>query len=128
MGKSMQPPLRVMKRSASGHAYGTFAVASLCLLSACGLQRRQEAFKLAADAARECMLREAPAIAAIKVDLETATNALLGRCGVELLAERQALLDEYPGFREVTEPKARELTAMRVDLARQTIAVMRTRQ
>jgi hypothetical protein len=97
------------------------------LTSACTTQQKQEAIDASTQAANDCFLREGPILAQTKTDLDTASTALLARCGSELAAERRAFINLNPGFRDRIEVRLRELDALRQSQARQTIAGFRAR-
>jgi hypothetical protein len=96
-------------------------------LGGCGVQERKIEVDNTSTAANECVAREVTVVAFKPVDLETATQAVMGRCAVELQAERTAWSALNPGYRDVTMPQYDDLQAHRVDAVRKTIAAMRTR-
>jgi len=75
----------------------------------------------------ECVAREVKVVAFKPIDLETATQVVMGRCAVELQAVRTAWSAWNPGYRDVTMRQYDDLQAFRVDALRKSIAAIRTR-
>jgi len=96
-----------------------------CVLFAGCARVSNEQIEAAQDGVRVCIERESAALAPTNLDLDTAAMATLGRCGAELEAERRSFIDRYPGYRNYIEPKLRELSAVRLDQARTSIALAR---
>ena len=89
-----------------------FQIAVCLVLAGCGPRISNEERQIYSDAARDCIQREAVAVAALNVDLETAATAVLGRCHSALAAERNSFIAMYPGYRDVVEPRLRELALL----------------
>ena len=100
---------------------------SICLVGAgCALTNTQES-DAAAAAARECIRSQIPLVATTNTDLETATEAVLGRCSAQINAERQAFIGRFPGYRDYIEVRWREVDRVRREEVRKAIAVLRAR-
>jgi hypothetical protein len=96
----------VVLEPVGAHADQSFKAGCL-LQGVCVDQQTRDNVARPNDVARDCIKREAPAIASTKTDLDTAATLLLARCSGELEAERRAFINLAPGYRDYIEPHLR---------------------
>src|SRR5262245_43017632 len=99
---------------------------TVALLSGCASPQQKLETASLANAANECIRREAVKVAPKPVDLNTAATAVMARCAAELWAEEKAIADRYPGYRDHVAEQFKRVRNTRFELAQKAIALERT--
>jgi len=102
-------------------------IAMAVFLTSCRSKEGDARAEINRNATSECIQREAASVASKQVDIDTAAYSVIAMCSSFINVERQALISDYPGYRDEVEVSFRKVEAVRFDQARSAVAIARTR-